>query len=115
MIINCFRYLGFTSLYSIKTLSLYEYEARMYAFGLSQMDKEMDMHKMAWINHQATLTKEQGNKVVPVYRNFKQFFDYEKRLREVKEEFEGTGNVPPQMRNLALIARRVNRKEVTHG
>jgi len=106
IIINCFRYLGFTSLYDIKILTLQEYLLRMKAYRLQQVDKEYDMHLQAWHNHRVTWTKEQGNKQVPVYRTFKEFFDYEKRLKEVL----GPSNtkLTPKMRNLAKIASRVN-------
>lgn len=63
---------------------------RMNAFNLAQIDKEHDMAKQAWMNHQVTATKTSGSgknqKTEPVYKNFKDFFDYEKKLREVDGE-----------------------------
>lgn len=78
--------MGFSSLYDIKILTLYEYEAQMYAFRLKQVDKERDMHIQAWINHQVTSTKEKGKKQIPVYKKFDEFFDYEKQIREVESQ-----------------------------
>lgn len=106
MIVNCFRYLGFTSLYDIQTLSLYEYEARMYAYRLKQVDKRQEMHMQAWLNHQVTATKEQGKNHVSVYKNFKDFFDYEKELREVEKPSKS--RLTPHMRKLAQIAKKAN-------
>lgn len=57
----------------------------MHAFRLAQIDKEYDMHLQAWLNHQVTLTKEQGKKQVPVYTSFKDFYDYEKNIKEIEK------------------------------
>jgi len=55
----------------------------MRAYQLQQIDKEMDMHMQAWLNHQVTASKKKGKKQVPVYSKFKDFYDYEKRINEV--------------------------------
>lgn len=49
----------------IKVLTIYEYEARMYAYRLQQVDEAQNMHQQAWLNHQVTMTKEQGDKQIP--------------------------------------------------
>ncbi|MBU5267916.1 hypothetical protein KQI21_14130 [Virgibacillus proomii] len=112
MIINCFRYLNFTSLYQIEILTLREYALRVRAFQLQQIDKEYRMYKQAWLNHQVTLTKEQGKKQVPIYRRFKDFFDYEKHLKEVSKP----KILNDKMKRLADLAKQVNsKKEVPYG
>ncbi len=63
------------------------------------------MHLQAWLNHAATATKEQGKKVISVYKDFNAFFDYKKRLREVEKPSK---RINPQMRKLAHIARKAN-------
>lgn len=60
-----------------------EYLYRFKAHGLSRVDAEYDMHLSAWLNQQAGATKTQGDKTISVYKSFKDFFDYEKRIREV--------------------------------
>ena len=85
IIINCFRYLNFTSLYHIEILTLREYALRVRAFQLQQIDKEYRMYKQAWLNHQVTLTKEQGKKQVPIIDGLKISLDYEKHLKEVSK------------------------------
>lgn len=86
IIINCFRYLGFKSLYDIEILEFHEYALRMRAFNLSEVDKKYYMHLQAWLNHQVTATEERGKKQVPVFKSFKQFFDFEKELKEIEGE-----------------------------
>ncbi|WP_206193300.1 MULTISPECIES: hypothetical protein [Virgibacillus] len=93
-------------------LTLGEYALRIRAFRLQQVDKEYKMYKQAWINHQVTLTKEQGKKQVPIYKRFKDFFDYEKHLKEVTKP----KRVSDKMKRLAAIAKQVNtEKEVPYG
>lgn len=64
-------------------MSLFEYQMLMKAHSLKSLDLDYKAHKQAWINQQVQATKEQGKKTVPVYRNFKQFFDYEKMEQEI--------------------------------
>ncbi len=85
-------------------MSYFEYEARMYAFRLSEVDKEYDMHLQAWLNHQVTTTKK-GSK--PLFKNFKEFFNYEKQVKEIEEGLSET-NIKPQHKRMANIAAEVN-------
>ncbi len=86
-------------------MSLYEYEMKMKAFNLARVDKERDMHLQAWLNHAATATKEQSKKVVSVYKDFNEFFDYKKRLEEVETPAR---QVDPHFRRLAQLAKKAN-------
>lgn len=61
----------------------------MKAFHLARIDKEYDIALQAWLNHQAKATKTTGSgknqKTMSVYKSFTDFFDYEKKIKEVKE------------------------------
>lgn len=98
--------MGYQSLSDIEEMTLYEYEIKMQAHNLAQVDKEFDMHLQAWLNHAVTATKEQGKNTVPVYKNFKEFYDYDKRLKETEGTKEKKLN--PKLRRLAQMAARVN-------
>ena len=78
----------------------------MKAYNLARVDKEHDMHLQAWLNHAVKSTKTQGKKQVPVYKTFKDFFDYEKRLEEVQRTKKNV--ITPKMRMLARIAAKAN-------
>src|SRR5699024_12436951 len=108
IIINCFRYLGYVNLQDIKELTLYEYEARMHAYKLSQVDKERDMHLQAWLNYQVTATKESGKKQVPVFKSFKEFYNYERNLKEIESHMNETNKLSDDVRRKAQIAKRLN-------
>lgn len=78
----------------------------MKAFQLKRIDKEYDMHKQAWLNFAVQGTKEQGKKQVSVYKNFKDFFDYDKRIEEV--EGKKTNRLSKRQKRMAHLASRVN-------
>ncbi|WP_193568272.1 hypothetical protein [Gracilibacillus saliphilus] len=85
---------------------------KMKAYNLKRVDIERDMHLQAWLNHQVTATKEQGKKHVPVYKNFTDFFDYEKRVKEIENP---TKKLNPQQRKMAYLAKKANGKGVKYG
>jgi len=87
--------------------TLFEYEAKMHAFELRKVDKEHDMHKQAWLNEVVSQTKKQGKKQVPMYKSFKDFYDYEKRLKEVSRNDD---NNKQEIQRLANIAKNVNER-----
>ncbi len=81
---------------------------KMKAFRLKQIDKQYDMHWQSWLNHQVTATKQSGKDVVPVYKEFKDFFNYEKRLKEVESPKKVTDH---HKERLIQIAAKVNAGE----
>lgn len=56
----------------------------MKAQRLKRVDKEYDMHMEAWLHRAAGATKQVGQKEVGLYKKFKDFFDYEARIKEVE-------------------------------
>lgn len=83
MALNCFRYLGFRSMEEVDRLELPEYELLMKARSLRQVDEEYRTHEQAFLTVSARATK--GKKGTPVYKRFKDFFDYEEAIRKVKD------------------------------
>ena len=86
---NCIRYLGINDFEKINQLSLKEYNALMRAHNLRSVDKSLELHEAAWLNVMAGAMKQQGkHKQVPVYKTFKQFFDYDEEIAKVRGEKE---------------------------
>ncbi len=85
---------------------------RMKAFNLARIDREYDIALQAWMNHQATATRTIGagknQKTESVYKNFKDFFDYENKLREVEET--KNNKLSERERNIAKAAAILNAK-----
>lgn len=79
----------------------------MKAFQYRQVDKQNEAHRQAWLNHLATATKEQGKKQVPVFKTYKEFFDYEKALKSLEENKK---KITPKLRKMARLAAKVNER-----
>ena len=93
---NCFRYLGFKGFAEVDRLTIPEYELLMEAERLKQIDMDYRCHLLAWLTFAAKAEKKSGKKTVPVYREFKKFYDYEKALKkkestDKKGRFSGIG------------------------
>lgn len=58
----------------IDRLTIQEYELKMKAYQLSQLDRQYEIHMQAW----ATVMAGQTKKGKPVFRTFEKFFDYKK-------------------------------------
>ena len=84
--ISCFRYLGFTSFEQVDRLTIAQYEIMMEALRYRIVDDEYRAHRQAFLNFAAQAQKKSGKKTVPVYKRFRNFFDYEKELKNVKEK-----------------------------
>lgn len=83
-----------------------EYLFRMKAHALQRVDNEYDMHLQALIDRSANATEKNGKKTSYVYKNMKDFFDYEKRI----EEIEGEQRKPlsETHKRMARIAKKLN-------
>ena len=67
----------------VERMTITEYELRQKAFILRRIDKEYYIHLLAWKNSEVQARKKEGKKEVPVYKTFKSFFDYEKKVQQV--------------------------------
>ena len=97
--LNCFRYLDFKNFDEVDRLTLPEYTLLMEAVRLKQVDLDYRNHLQAFLNFAVQSTKKSGKTSRPVYRKFKQFFDYEKEIQKVtkkesnKSRFLGIGKL----------------------
>lgn len=73
----------------VERMTLYEYHLRMKVSNLRDLDKEYDLHKMAFYNQAVQATKQKGKKSEAVYKKLTDFFNYEK----IKEEMFGIKKV----------------------
>lgn len=71
------------------------------------MDEELDMHRQAWLYHQAGAKKEQNKKTVPVYKTFKDFFDYDKEIARI--EGKRASSLSDKHRRMARLAAQANK------
>ena len=79
-----------------------EYKLLMKSVRLKQIDAEYKLHLQAFLNFAVKAEKKAGKgKSKPVYREFKKFYDYEKRLAEVDNE----ANENEDIENNSLLSR----------
>lgn len=83
---NCFIYLGLKSFTEVDKLYWKEYLLLMKAAAIKELNKERDIHLLAYLPEIAGQRKRQGKTSVPVYKNFKEFYDYEGRRKELLNE-----------------------------
>ena len=77
---NCVRYLDL-DIEQIDRLTIPDYELLMKATQLKEVDRSRNRHLSAWLTVSAGATKKDGR---PVYRKFKDFFDYEAELKRLQ-------------------------------
>lgn len=66
-------------------LTIAQCDILMEAVDLMMLDRNLHEHRQAFLNFAAQAEKKAGRgKKKPVYRRFKQFFDYDKELAKVK-------------------------------
>ena len=77
---SCIRYFDLT-FEEIDRLTIPEYELMIKAYELKEVDKANERHQLAWLTVSAGATKKDGR---PVYRKYKDFFDYEKEVKRLE-------------------------------
>lgn len=111
--LNSIRYFGMSDFAEINRMTLYEYDVRMTAYRLKQVDREYEIHLQAWENWNVQATKKQGKKrQVPVFQTFKQFFDYEKKVQDI---LKPDNKDDAKKKGIADILRRQKERRLNDG
>lgn len=82
-------------------LTIAQYEIMMEAYDLRLLDQSLHEHRQAFLNFAVQAEKRAGKgKTSPVYRRFKDFFDYDEELKKIKNRkkkkktrFSGIGRI----------------------
>lgn len=70
----------------IDRMTFYEYELRMKAYALKKADEEYRIYLQAWANREVNAKRKKGKHGMEyVFKDFKKFFDYEKRIRMIRD------------------------------
>lgn len=87
-------------------MTIREYELRMLAFNLSQVDEEMKRHQQAFLNDAVRAKNKKGE---PIYKQFSDFYDHEERINNVLEGsiFEKEILNEERKRELTQVAKRL--------
>lgn len=85
---DCFRFFGFKSFDEVDRLTFPEYELLCKAHKLGTVDRDMWIHKQAYLNFMAKAKKKAGkDRMKPVYESFEKFYDYKKEIDKVNREY----------------------------
>lgn len=83
------RKLGMDRLHDVEMMTLTEFHYKRYAQEYKDVDEMHKLHLSAFLNRNATATKNVGTDKNPkeeyVFKDFKEFFDYEKALKQIDE------------------------------
>lgn len=90
--------MDYKSFAEVDRITLPEYKLLMESVSLKMVDQDYRIHQQAFLNFAVKAEKKTGkNKSKPVYSKFKQFYDYEKEIdnvknrRNEKSRFSGIG------------------------
>lgn len=82
----CFRHFNINDFDTINRLTLPEIDLMTEALAIKEVDRQREIHEIAFLTNVAGATKKSGNRSVPVYKKFTDFFDYEKELKKVRKK-----------------------------
>lgn len=112
MIITCFRSFGVSDLREAERMTLYEYRLRTESYLFRQIDREREIYLQAWTAREVKAEKMVGkNKKQLVYKEFEDFYDYEKRIKALRNP---SGMYDSRIRRVARRIERL-RKEGADG
>ncbi len=82
--------MDFKSFAEVDRLTIPEYNLLMEAVQLKQVDNDYRNHLQAFLNFAVKAEKKAGKgKTKPVYRKFKQFYDYEGEVQKITKKDKG--------------------------
>lgn len=61
----------------------------MEALSLREVDMDYRVHQAAFLNQSVKATKGKGKNARPVYKKFRDFFDYEKAVNDIRSKVRG--------------------------
>ena len=103
-------YLGFKTVQDVDNCTLHDYALLQEAYALKRVEQERVLHEQAFLNQLVKSTKDQNG--TPRYQTFKDFYDYDRAVAEVKHAFEGAPISPSKTISDApgeIIAKRIKR------
>lgn len=84
-------------------MTIAEYELRMEAYNLQQVEKQYDAATLAWMNRNAQAFDKDGD---AVFKEFNEFFDRDEAVDKVRSNFEP--NYQPKIK----VKKKQNRQDI---
>lgn len=86
--LNSLAYLGFSRIEDIEKMGLKEYQLRLEAYRIRQVEEERKLALQSWNNEAVKATKGSAKHPKHVYKEFSDFFNQKEAIEKVRSEFE---------------------------
>ena len=82
----------------IARMTIPEYEMRIKAYQYEELDKQRDLHYLAFLNQAVQSTTGKGKSQKMKYTSFDKFFDYDKHAKAIEGETDQAEEMDEQDR-----------------
>lgn len=86
--LNGLALLGFSDIEDIKRMTLREYQLRLEAYQIRRVNEQENLATLAWQIQSVQATKGSSKHPKPVFEKFRDFFDIQKQIDQVRSAFE---------------------------
>ena len=86
--LNGLALLGFSNIEDIKRMTLREYQLRLEAYQIRRVNEQESLATLAWQIQSVQATKGSSKHPKPVFEKFRDFFDTQKYIDQVRSDFE---------------------------
>ena len=92
----------------IARMTIPEYEMRIKAYQYEELDKQRDLHYLAFLNQAVQSTTGKGKSQKMKYTSFDKFFDYDKLAKQIEGESDQTEDMDEHKKELLRLIKKAN-------
>ena len=92
----------------IARMTIPEYEMRIKAYQYDELDKQRDLHYVAFLNQAVQSTTGKGKSQKMKYTSFDKFFDYEELAKKIEGETDQTEEMDEHKKELLRLIKKAN-------
>lgn len=92
----------------IDRMTIPEYEMRIKAYQYEELDKQRDLHYLAFLNQAVQSTTGKGKSQKMKYTSFDKFFDYDALAKRIEGESEQVEEMDEHKKELLRLIKKAN-------
>ena len=92
----------------IDRMTIPEYEMRIKAYQYEELDKQRDLHYLAFLNQAVKSTTGKGKSQKMKYTSFDKFFDYDKLAKKIEGESDQMEEMDEHEKELLRLIKKAN-------
>ena len=100
--------MGVKSFDDIDRMTIPEYEMRIKAYQYEELDKQRDLHYLAFLNQAVQSTTGKGKSQKMKYTSFDKFFDYDKLAKQIDGGSEQIEEMDEHKKELLRLIKKAN-------